>query len=69
MQLNDLAQKRVYPSSAIDPAYGGLTLREHYAGLALAALIAHHPVGSPERHADSARHYADTLIKQLESGL
>jgi hypothetical protein len=47
-----------------DFEYGeGLTKREHFAGLAMQGLLAHHGIGVHESHAVV---YADALLKALE---
>lgn len=44
----------------------GLTKREHFAGLAMQALVSHYGANSASEYAIMACKYADTLIKELE---
>lgn len=47
---------------------GGLTLRQHYAGLAMAALLANPEKGyDPEGAAHDAAQYADALCLHLQN--
>ena len=56
-----------YGNSPVTPTYGnsGITLREHFAGLALQGLLANPNVDQDELTAEEAVSYADDLIHAL----
>lgn len=43
--MTDVTNPRAFPSAAIDDAYGGMTLRDWFAGQALAGWLASAPSG------------------------
>jgi hypothetical protein len=71
--MNDLKNKRVFPSD-LNEHCRGLTLRQHYAGLAMQGIIAANDHCNPTWHtedlaktaASSAILYASALIAELE---
>lgn len=61
----DPGGRRAYPSNALDPLYGGMTVREHYAGLAMSAMLSTGAVWDPAALADQSIKVADALISEL----
>ena len=67
MSTTKSGRKSVYPHSATEQS--GMTLREHYAGLAMQGIVAHYGVGDEvddERMASMALRQADALLEALE---
>lgn len=52
---------RAFPSSALDPAYGGMMLRDYFAAQAVAGLVSWSR--EPESVARAAYHLADAMLE------
>lgn len=54
-----------FPTNAIAPEYRGMTLRQWYAGQAMAALLVAHPNFGSQGVAKWAAEFADALIAEV----
>ena len=66
--MNDADKPAMPLHSDAMAGYEGLTKREHFAGLAMQALLTHHGKGWYVPCAAFAVEFADALLKQLEVG-
>lgn len=60
-----MSDARAFPSAAIDDRYGGMTLRDWFAGQALAGFtVATNSAFEPERYAQACYSLADAMLAQ-----
>lgn len=59
---------RAFPSAAIDDRYGGMSLRDWFAGQWLAGLAAEGVAASAEEYAEEAYDIADAMLAQRAKG-
>jgi hypothetical protein len=64
MNNSDMPAMPVSGDMRYDTIYSGLTKREHFAGLAMQALLTHYGTAANETYAVV---YADALLKALET--
>lgn len=59
---------RAFPSSTIDPEFAGMTLRDWFAGQAVAAMESFGTLYEPEAIAQSAYALADAMLAERAKG-
>ncbi len=68
MSIKDGGPAYPVPNSANQNGQEGMSLRDHFAGLAMAAIIASSAEGTSDSDAKAAYIYADAMLRAREAG-